>query len=164
MGCGVAQTREEPSGKTSYKVHYDGWKPRWDEWIASDSGRVRSDTNPPPSIVYKSQGSSSTGSRLNSSGSCPATASPHNGKAAATTRDKSAVSSSAAAPEAARTALASNSLPYVPREAAASSKAAAFAAKLASTASKNEASSSSNASKPSSALSKMKQRLKGASA
>lgn len=27
---------------TEYKVHYEGWKKSWDEWIVQDSGRIRS--------------------------------------------------------------------------------------------------------------------------
>jgi len=39
-------------GVTEYRVHYEGWKPRWDEWLARDSGRVRLEV-PAPSALHK---------------------------------------------------------------------------------------------------------------
>ena len=49
----VVQRRLGPGGVVQYRVNYDGWNKRWDEWVARDSGRVRSElpsTNPPQKI------------------------------------------------------------------------------------------------------------------
>lgn len=29
-----------PPGGTQYRIHYEGWKPKWDEWVDKESGRV----------------------------------------------------------------------------------------------------------------------------
>jgi hypothetical protein len=54
----VVQRRLGPGGAVQYRVHYDGWKKRWDEWVARDSGRIRSEppaTNPPRKIDAKAK-------------------------------------------------------------------------------------------------------------
>ena len=54
----VVQRRLGPGGAVQYRVHYDGWKKRWDEWVARDSGRIRSElpaTNPPRKIDSKAK-------------------------------------------------------------------------------------------------------------
>lgn len=40
----ITSKRQGPGGVPQYRVHYEGWKPRWDEWISADSGRIRSET------------------------------------------------------------------------------------------------------------------------
>ena len=38
----IVAKRDGPlPGMMQYKVHYDGWKQKWDEWIIRDSGRLR---------------------------------------------------------------------------------------------------------------------------
>ena len=39
----IVLRRTGPGGQVQYRVHYDGWKKRWDEWVARDSGRIRRD-------------------------------------------------------------------------------------------------------------------------
>ena len=54
----MVQRRLGPGGAVQYRVHYDGWKKRWDEWVARDSGRIRSElpaTNPPRKIDSKAK-------------------------------------------------------------------------------------------------------------
>ena len=58
----VVQRRLGPGGAVQYRVHYDGWKKRWDEWVARDSGRIRSElpaTNPPRKIDSKAKAKAS---------------------------------------------------------------------------------------------------------
>merc|ERR1719471_365077 len=35
----IVQKKRE-NGKATYKIHFDGWEDKWDEWIAWDSGRL----------------------------------------------------------------------------------------------------------------------------
>ena len=39
----IVLRRTGPGGQVQYRVHYEGWKKRWDEWVARDSGRIRRD-------------------------------------------------------------------------------------------------------------------------
>eukprot|EP00965_Chrysotila_dentata_P197886 6178474-Pleurochrysis_carterae.AAC.1 len=58
----IVQRQREFSGQMLYKVHYEGWKQRWDEWMARDSGRVRRDM-PPSSLKGVSSVDMFSGSR-----------------------------------------------------------------------------------------------------
>ena len=54
----VVQRRLGDGGAVQYRVHYDGWKKRWDEWVARDSGRIRGElpaTNPPLKVDGKAK-------------------------------------------------------------------------------------------------------------
>jgi len=37
--------RKRDSGKNSYKIHFDGWEEKWDEWIAWDAGRLNKENS-----------------------------------------------------------------------------------------------------------------------
>ena len=56
LNASVARIRQSPDddppgGQCQYRIHYEGWKSKWDEWIHKESGRVIHDLAKAPMVT-----------------------------------------------------------------------------------------------------------------